>query len=205
MSFLKKLVKGAGSLIGAGVGFMVGGPAGAAAGFSIGGSISSAAAGISSAKQEKKAAKAQQAQARLQAWQQTMTALREYQMAQASAGVGWEASGASLESSGAQGAKSALGSQAATNTALIAQGVQFSNQYYNAMRKISRNDQLAGISNAIGQLGSAAMSVFPRGGTPAPTSAPNPTDTANFGTQAMPIGTTTPTPVYNTIDPYGGP
>lgn len=164
--FLKK----AGGIVGGVIGGIVAGPPGAAAGFAIGGTAGSTLLGMDAADEEKKAAEAQRKAQKLMQWQEAMQSLRMYQMASAGSGVAWESSGASLESSGAQGSRSAIGSQAAFNLNMRSLGSTLADKYYGHLREATNLRGDAAMAQAIGNIGSAAMSFVPVGGTvPPPT------------------------------------
>lgn len=191
-------------LIGAGVGFMVAGPAGAAAGASIGGGIGGGLLGRDAAKAEKKAANAQRRQAQLQSWQNSMNSLREFQRAQAMSATAFQGSGASLESSAAQGVRSSLGATESRNQELLAQNVSLGNEYYRHLQNAAKARGNAAIASSLGQIASAAFSVMPTG-TPDPGSVSTVSGTGPMGTNVPQPGSTLPTDNFNTIDPFGGP
>lgn len=171
----------------------------------IGSAVVGAVTGQLAAKEQRKGAKAQRAQARLQAFQSSMESLRTLQEAQAVSSVSFQGSGASLESSGAQGVRSSLGASEASNQRMLAENVQLSNRYYSAMSDASRIQGIGSVAQSLIGAAGMAASVMARPPTVQPTTTLNAQDVANYGTQATPIGSTTRQPVYNTIDPFGGP
>lgn len=199
-NFLGKVAGIAGGVIGG----IVGGPPGAAAGFAIGGSIGSTAAGMEAESSERKAAKQQRRLAQLQAARQRKELIREVQFAQAAALSANIGAGVGLGSSTIQGQQSSQRSTLKDDLAFQGVGGDISSRIWKYTKDADQMRSLANTSAMLGQLGSLAGNFLgPTSVTN--TSAPNAIDTRNFGTQAQPIGTTTPMPVYNTIDPFRGP
>jgi hypothetical protein len=181
MGWFKDLVKKGAGVVGGAIGFAIAGPAGAAIGFGLGSSVSAGLEGLDAAAAAKDSAKAQRRQAKLQIWQQAMENVRGYQQAVALSGVAAEASGASLESSAAQGTQAALGAQASFNNTMLAQGLQYSNAYYNSQRDMINAQRNAQIYSTLGDLAMQASTIIPSGGAPSPGGGWAAADRAGYG------------------------
>jgi hypothetical protein len=182
------------------VGGVIGGPAGAAAGAAIGGAISGAEAESS----ERKAAKQQRRLAQLQAARQRKELIREVQFAQAAALSANIGAGVGLGSSTIQGQQSSQRATLKDDLGFQGIGGDISSNIWRYTKEADKSRTWAAGFGAVSQI--AGMAGMFSGPSASPgTSAPNAIDTRNFGTQAAPIGTTTPVPIYNTIDPFGGP